>query len=189
MEMTGEARIPAPRQKVWDALNDPEVLKASLPGCESMERTEDGGYDAKIKAKVGPVSATFTGHVVLSDIDPPNGYTITGEGKGGAAGFAKGGAEVKLVDDGDGTLLTYTAKAQVGGKLAQIGARLIDGTAKKMADDFFKRFAETVGGEAPAEAAPAVAAEAAAAEGGFKARPIVWVLAVAVVVLIILLLV
>ena len=146
MEMSGQYRIPAPRAKVWDALNDPVVLKASIPGCQSLEKLSDTEMAATVKAKVGPVSATFNGAVTLSDIDPPNGYTITGEGKGGVAGFAKGGADVKLADDGDGmTLLSYTAKAQVGGKLAQIGARLIDATAKQMADQFFGAFAERVG--------------------------------------------
>jgi len=147
MEMSGQYRIPAPRQEVWRGLNDPAVLKDCIPGCQSLDKVSDTRMAATVKAKVGPVSATFKGNVVLSNVNPPSGYTITGEGKGGAAGFAKGGADVALTDDGEGTLLTYTAKAQVGGKLAQVGARLIDATAKQLADQFFAAFAERVGGE------------------------------------------
>ena len=147
MEMSGRYRIPAPRDKVWAALNDPVVLKESIPGCQSLEKISDTEMAATVKPKVGPVAATFTGSVTLTNIDPPNGYTITGEGKGGVAGFAKGGADVALADDDGMTLLTYTAKGQVGGKLAQIGARLIDATAKQMADQFFAAFADKVGGE------------------------------------------
>ena len=157
MEMSGENRIPASREKVWAALNDPAVLKASIPGCQSLEKTSDTEMTATVQAKVGPVKATFNGHVTLSNIDPPNGYTITGEGKGGVAGFAKGGADVKLTPDGDGTLLAYKVNAQVGGKLAQIGGRLIDATAKQMADQFFAAFAANVVGPAPA--APAAVAD------------------------------
>lgn len=160
MQMNGQYRIEAPRAAVWEALNDVEVLRACIPGVEEIEKTSDTAFTAKVKAKVGPVSARFAGAVTLSDLDPPNGYTISGEGKGGAAGFAKGGAKVRLEDDGDGTLLSYDVDAQVGGKLAQIGSRLINGTAKKMADDFFSRFAETVGGPAPEPAPVAAAAEA-----------------------------
>ena len=154
MDMTGEYRIPAPREKVWEALNDPEVLKASIAGCQELDKTSDTSFSAKVKTKVGPVSATFTGKVELSDIDPPNGYTISGEGQGGVAGFAKGGAKVALTEDGSDTILNYEANAQVGGKLAQIGSRLIDSTARKMADDFFGKFAEQVAG--PADEAPAL---------------------------------
>ena len=146
MEMTGEYTIPASREKVWDALNDPEVLKACIPGAKSLEKVSDTEMTATVEAKVGPVKASFKGHVTLSNINPPNGYTISGESKGGPAGFAKGGADVALAEDGpDSTRLTYTAKAQVGGKLAQIGGRLIDSTAKHMADQFFGNFAEAVG--------------------------------------------
>ncbi len=152
MEMTGEYPIAAPRQKVWEALNDAETLKACIPGCESLTKTSDSSFEAKVKARVGPVSATFTGAVTLQDLNPPVSYTIAGEGKGGVAGFAKGGARVQLEEQGpDQTLLKYDVKAQVGGKLAQIGARLIDGTAKKLADEFFATFAERVG--APPQAA------------------------------------
>jgi carbon monoxide dehydrogenase subunit G len=157
MEMTGEYRIAASRERVWEGLNDPETLRASIPGCESLEKTSENAFTAKVVAKVGPVKAKFGGDVTLSNINPPESYTISGEGKGGAAGFAKGGADVKLADDGEGgTILTYTAKADVGGKLAQLGSRLIDGTSKKMADEFFSNFREQI---APtAEAAPAEAA-------------------------------
>jgi len=157
MEMTGEYRIPAPREQVWAALNDPEILKASIPGCESLERTGDNGFAATVVAKVGPVRAKFTGAVTLSDLDPPNGYTISGEGKGGPAGFAKGDAKVRLAEDAGATVLTYQVNANVGGKLAQLGSRLIDGTAKKLADEFFSTFSEKA-----AQAAPAAVAVAAA---------------------------
>ncbi|MEX2455090.1 MAG: carbon monoxide dehydrogenase subunit G [Rhodospirillaceae bacterium] len=155
MEMTGEYRIPAPREKVWEALNDPEVLKKCIPGCQELNKDSETELSAKVKSKVGPVSATFTGKVTLSDIDPPKGYRISGEGTGGVAGFAKGGAVVNLVEDGAETVLTYNATAQVGGKLAQIGSRLIDSTAKKMANEFFGKFASEVG-DANAVATPAV---------------------------------
>ncbi len=147
MEMTGRYQIPAPRDKVWAALNDPVVLKACIPGCEALEKVSDTEMTATVKAKVGPVSATFTGTVTITNIDPPNGYTIAGEGKGGPAGFAKGGADVALSDDDGVTLLTYAVKAQVGGKLAQLGARLIDATAKQMADQFFAAFVKEVSSE------------------------------------------
>ena len=174
MDMTGEYRIPAPRDKVWAALNDPETLKASIPGCESLEKTGDDAFSAKVVAKVGPVKAKFSGDVKLLNINPPESYTISGEGKGGAAGFAKGGADVKLAEDGDGgTILTYTAKADVGGKLAQLGSRLIDGTSKKMADEFFSNFKEQVAPSVeeatPADvAAPAPAAAAPAPSPGVE---------------------
>jgi uncharacterized protein len=145
MEMTGEYRIPASRDAVWQALNDPDVLKQCIPGCDEIEKSSDTEFSAKVTAKVGPVKAKFSGAVTLSDIDPPNGYTISGEGTGGAAGFAKGGAKVALADDGNETILTYDVNATVGGKLAQIGSRLIDSTSKKMANEFFSKFAEVVG--------------------------------------------
>lgn len=151
MDMTGERRIAAPRQVVWDALNDPAVLKASIPGCESLEKLSDTQMKATAAVKIGPISARFTGNVQLTDMDPPNGYTIGGEGQGGVAGFAKGGAKVRLADDGGATLLGYEVHAQVGGKIAQLGARLIDATAKQMADAFFTRFTAQV----EAAAAPA----------------------------------
>ncbi|NDA46940.1 MAG: carbon monoxide dehydrogenase [Alphaproteobacteria bacterium] len=141
MTMTGEVQLPANRQAVWDKLNDPLVLKACIPGCESMDQTENGGFSAVVKLKVGPVSATFKGHVELQDLDPPNSYTIVGQGEGGIAGFAKGGAKVSLSDgEAGGTVLRYDVEANVGGKIAQLGARLIDGVAKKNADTFFANF-------------------------------------------------
>jgi carbon monoxide dehydrogenase subunit G len=155
MDMTGEYRIAAPRAKVWEGLNDPETLRASIPGCKSLEKTGENSFTAEVVAKVGPVKATFGGDVTLSNINAPESYTISGEGKGGAAGFAKGGADVKLAEDGDGgTILTYTAKADVGGKLAQLGSRLIDGTSKKMADEFFSNFREQMAPSKEPEAAP-----------------------------------
>ncbi len=153
MDMTGETLIPAPRDVVWRALNDPEILRQSIPGCETIDKLSDTEMAAKVVAKVGPVKATFTGQVQLTDLDPPNGYRISGEGKGGAAGFAKGGATVKLTDADGGTLLSYTVDAQIGGKLAQIGSRLIDATARSMAQDFFGRFSKLVApGGTPAAA-------------------------------------
>jgi carbon monoxide dehydrogenase subunit G len=157
MEMSGEYRIAAPRAQVWAALNDPEILKASIPGCQELVKRSDTEMAAKVIAKVGPVKATFNGEVTLSNMNPPVSYTIAGEGKGGVAGFAKGGADVSLAEDGAGTILRYTVKAQVGGKLAQLGARLIDATAKQMADEFFGTFATKVSGAGPA-ASPAPAA-------------------------------
>jgi hypothetical protein len=140
MDMTGERRIAAPRGKVWDALNDPTVLKASIPGCETLEKQSDTAMKATAVVKVGPMTGRFSGNVQLSELDPPNGYTISGDGQGGVLGFAKGGAKVRLSDDGAGTLLAYEVHAQVGGKMAQLGARLIDASAKQMADAFFDRF-------------------------------------------------
>jgi carbon monoxide dehydrogenase subunit G len=160
MEMQGSRQIAAPRTVVWAALNDPEVLRSAIPGCETLTGTPEDGFDALVKQKVGPVSATFSGRVVLSDVVPLTSYTITGEGKGGAAGFAKGSASVALADADEGaTLLTYAVKANVGGKLAQLGSRLIDGFAKKMADSFFENFATAVEppAEAPAEGVDVVA--------------------------------
>ena len=152
MDMTGERRIPAPRETVWQALNDPEVLKASIPGCESLEKLSDTAMKAIAAVRIGPISARFNGTVQLTDIDAPNGYTINGEGQGGVAGFAKGGAKVRLDDDGGGTLLGYDVHAQVGGKLAQLGARLIDASAKQMADAFFDRFSAAVAPPPPVAA-------------------------------------
>jgi carbon monoxide dehydrogenase subunit G len=145
MNMDGEVQLSAARTYVWEKLNDAEVLKACIPGCEELEKREDEpGFRAVAKLKVGPISAKFRGVVTLTDLDPPNSYRITGEGDGGISGFAKGGAHVALSDKDGGTLLTYKVTADVGGKLAQLGARLISGTAKKMADQFFAKFAEAV---------------------------------------------
>lgn len=141
MDFTGRYVIAAAPNKVWDALNNPAVLKNCIPGCEQLEKTSPTDFVATARLKIGPLSAVFKGKVTLSDLIPPTRCRLTGEGQGGVAGFAKGGAEVVLTPEGDGTVLTYTAKATVGGKLAQIGQRLIDGAAKQIADDFFKRFA------------------------------------------------
>jgi carbon monoxide dehydrogenase subunit G len=169
MDLTGEYTIPAPRQTVWDALNDPEILKQCIDGCETLEKTSDTEFTANVTAKVGPVRAKFSGKVTLSEIDAPNGYRISGEGQGGAAGFAKGGAVVKLTDADDGTVLNYEANAEVGGKLASVGSRLVSGVAKKQADDFFGKFSEIVGqGAAEATAAaeaPDAEQSSSAAEG------------------------
>lgn len=145
MEMSGEQLISAPQQTVWDALNNPDVLKACVPGCESIERTADNEYLVLMVARVGPVSAKFKGKLALSDIRAPNSYAISFEGQGGAAGFAKGGAQVRLAPETTKTRLSYDVKASVGGKLAQIGSRLVDAAARKVADDFFRNFNEKVG--------------------------------------------
>ena len=169
MEMHGERRIPAPRQQVWDALNDPEVLRASIPGCESVERQGEDQFQAKVAVKLGPMSAKFTGKVRLENLNPPASYTIGGEGSGGAMGFAKGGADVALAEAGPSeTVLTYAVKAQVGGKIAQLGGRLIDSTAKQMADQFFDRFsAHFPPPESEAASQPeAATAVGAASQGG-----------------------
>jgi hypothetical protein len=150
MEMTGEQLIPVPQQRVWEGLNDPEVLKACIPGCETIERVSDTEYRVAMTAAVGPVKAKFNGKLLLADLNPPNSYTLSFEGSGGAAGFGKGGAQVALAPEGAGTRLSYKATAQVGGKLAQVGSRLIDGVAKKMADEFFQRFNLQLAGPAPA---------------------------------------
>lgn len=155
MDMNGSQRIEASREKVYAALNDVDVLKQCIPGCESIEKTSDSEMNAKVTLRVGPVKASFTGKVILSDFDPPNGYMITGEGAGGMAGFAKGSAVVKLEADGDATILHYTVKADVGGKLAQLGGRLIDATATKLAGEFFEKFGGIVGPAAVPEAEPA----------------------------------
>ncbi len=146
MDMSGEYRIPAPRETVWAALNDAQVLRDTIPGAESVDKIADDEFEAVAKAKVGPVSARFKGKVKLTDIDPPNGYTLTGEGNGGAAGFAKGSAQVRLTDDNGVTVLSYKVNAQIGGKLAQIGQRFIDSTASKLADEFFGNFSKALGG-------------------------------------------
>jgi carbon monoxide dehydrogenase subunit G len=157
MELKGEYRIPAPRERVWAMLNDPAVLRECIPGCESLEGSPAEGFAARVTTKVGPVKATFNGQVTLSNVKPPESYTISGEGKGGVAGFAKGGADVHLAEDGADTVLTYAVNAQVGGKLAQLGSRLIDSTSKKLADQFFASFAAKAG--APAEPESPVVAE------------------------------
>lgn len=198
MDMTGEFRIPASRDAVWRALNDPEILKRSIAGCEELEKTSDTEFVAKVTAKVGPVKARFAGKVTLSDLDPPNGYKISGEGQGGAAGFAKGAADVRLEPDGEATILKYNVHAAIGGKLAQIGARLIDGAAHKMAEDFFASFAQNVAGPAAAaaqaapvraEASPAAVGDVPVPAAGRPAglKPWIWVAALVVVAIVLLL--
>ncbi len=151
MEMKGEQLIPAPQQVVWDALNDPGVLKACVPGCESIEKSGKNEYQVLMVARVGPVSAKFKGKLTLSDINPPSSYSISFEGQGGPAGFAKGSAQVRLASQDHHTKLSYDVKANVGGKLAQIGSRLVDAAAKKVADDFFRNFNEKFASAAPSD--------------------------------------
>ncbi|MGE4221671.1 MAG: carbon monoxide dehydrogenase subunit G [Alphaproteobacteria bacterium] len=143
----GQERIDAPIGRVWEALNDPEMLKQCIPGCQSLEKTADDTMAATVVLKIGPIKATFQGAVTLSNLNPPHSYTISGEGKGGIAGFAKGGADVRLAEDGPNvTVLTYAAKADVGGKIAQLGSRLITSTSKKLAGEFFSTFNDKVSG-------------------------------------------
>ena len=159
MEMSNTQLVPASQERTWQALNRPEILKACIPGCETIEKVSDTEYTLAMTARVGPVSAKFKGRMRIEDVKPPESYTLVFEGQGGAAGFAKGGAKVRLAPEDNGTRLSYTVNAQVGGKLAQIGSRLIDGAAKKMADDFFGAFVTELGGvpagaEASARASP-----------------------------------
>jgi len=151
MDITGQYRIAAPREVVWGALNDPGVLKRCIPGCKDLEKRSDHEFAAKVTLKIGPMSVNFTGAVTLEDLNPPAGYTIIGQGQGGAAGFAKGRAKVELADEGAETVLDYTAKAEVGGKLATLGGRLIQATSKKLADEFFDKLVAELG-EAEEEA-------------------------------------
>jgi carbon monoxide dehydrogenase subunit G len=172
MEMNGSRTVPADIETTWRALNDPEVLKACIAGCESVERVSDNEYRLAMTARVGPVSARFTGRIVLADIVAPTSYTLSFEGQGGAAGFAKGEARVALADNNPGTRIDYQAKAQVGGKLAQIGSRLVDGAAAKVADDFFARFADRLGAPSPATVdagATNISANPVAAESQIRA--------------------
>lgn len=192
MELTGEQILPLPRERVWAALNDPEILKASVPGCESFERVDDNQFQMVMAASVGPIKARFKGKMVLTDLQPPQSYSMTFEGSGGAAGFGKGGAHVDLLADNGGTRLVYRSHAQVGGRLAQVGAILIDGVARKMAEDFFGRFTAAVIGPqqtAEDEARPATASADAHAgtlatsqtAAGTSARNWMWALGVVVV--------
>ena len=198
MDLTGDYRIQAPREVVWAALNNPEILKACIPGCEELNKTSDTEFVARVVVKIGPVKAGFGGKVTLSDLDPPNGYTITGEGQGGAAGFAKGGAKVRLesVDGGGTTILHYSVDAQIGGKLAQIGSRLVEGSARKLADEFFAAFAAQAAASAPTAAAAPAGERAAAqvsqpapvvpAATGSGLSPVLWIIGLIVIVTIIL---
>lgn len=171
MEMTGAQLIPALQAEVWRGLNDPAVLKACIAGCESIEKLSDTEYTVVTTVAIGPVKARFRGRLALADLDPPNAYSLSFDGQGGAAGFGKGSAKVSLATEGAGTRLSYTVKAQVGGKLAQLGSRLIDGVAKKMADDFFSAFNREIAGPAPVAAAPVI-------ESAPGAAPLWWVVAI-----------
>lgn len=159
MELTGERTIQAPRETVFAALNDPDILRQAIPGCESLEKTSEQSFDAVVTLKVGPVKAKFNGSVTLDDLNPPESYSLIGEGKGGAAGFASGKADVRLQEDGTGTLLTYKVQANLGGKIAQLGSRLVQGTANKLSGEFFSRFGELV--DQKADATTETAAEIA----------------------------
>src|SRR4026208_719482 len=181
MEMTGEQLIPLRQHRVWEALNDPGILKACIPGCDSIEKIAATEYKVVMTAAVGPVKAKFNGKLLLADLNPPHSYSIAFEGSGGAAGFGKGGAQGNLSPDGNGTLLTYKATASVGGKLAQIGSRLIDGVARKMADDFFAKFNQIV---APTSAPAAALAMPVAHRAVVSAR--VWAIGAIVVMLVVL---
>jgi len=165
MEFSGEYRIPARQQQVWDALNDPTVLQACIVGCKQLEKLSDTEMFATVVATVGPISATFKGNVVLSDLDAPNGYTLTGQGQGGAAGFAKMAARVALSEVHNETVLKYVANAEIGGKLASVGSRLVQTVAKKNADDFFAAFARQLGGTGVKEAVAPAAAPATPVPG------------------------
>ena len=181
MKMSEERRLAAPRETVWAALNDLDTLRASIPGCDKLERVSDTVMVAEVKTKVGPVAATFKGRLTSSDIDPPNGYTLEGEGQGGAAGFAAGRAKVRLLAVDDDTILKYEVDVTVGGKLAQLGSRLIDATARKLADEFFDQFAARF--EPPSEPGDRAELPGAPSRGGL--RPLIWVpLLIAVVTLI-----
>ena len=165
MEMNGTQQIAATPEAVYAALNDPDVLRQCIPGCDAVEKTSDTAMKAKVTLKIGPMKVTFNGNVTLSDLDPPKSYTITGEGSGGVAGFAKGSAVVRLEPEGEGTLLSYAVKADVGGKIAQLGARLIDGTAKKLSGEFFQKLGNVIAPPPEPEAAAVVdLPEPAAAE-------------------------
>lgn len=181
MDMTGEQLIALPQQRVWEALNDPEILKACIPGCETMEKVSESEYHVVMSASVGPVKARFNGKLLLSDLKPPNSYSLAFEGSGGAAGFGKGSSTVTLSPADGGTRLSYTAHATVGGKLAQVGSRLIDGVARKMADDFFTKFNQAL---VPAPQPGAVAASASAQHPEkSRSRVPVWIWIAGVVVL------
>ena len=145
MDVTGEVRIPASRQQVWEALNDPDTLRGSIPGCQSLDKLSDTEFSAKVLSKIGPVKAKFATKITLSNLKPPESYTLSGQGQGGVAGFAKGSADVTLVEENSETLLRYSARIQVGGKLAQVGSRLLKGSVSKLAEQFFGKFAAKLG--------------------------------------------
>ena len=190
MKLTAEQRIAAPRQRVWEALNDPEVLRASIPGCQSLDKVADDRFTATVEVKVGPIGARFKGAVSLTDLDPPNGYTLLLEGSGGIAGSVKGSAKVRLSEYPGGTLISYEVEAQVGGRMAQLGGPIIDATSKQLAGKFFGRFGEIVtagaGTTEPAPGAetavaPATSARPSAAHS--SGLPMAWILATVVAAL------
>ncbi len=193
MEIVGEYRIEASRETVWAGLNDPEILRQAIAGCEQIDKLSETEFTARVRAKIGPVSAKFQGKVTLSELDPPRSYRISGEGTSGAAGFARGGAWggawVRLEQRDGGTILSYKVEANVGGKLAQVGSRLIDGVARKMADDFFAKFAAVVApGAAPPEVAPGAPPrpEAAPVPALPALPPLAWIAGLIVIVVILL---
>jgi uncharacterized protein len=192
MKLTAEQRIAAPRQRVWEGLNDPEILRASIPGCQSLDKVADDRFTATVEVKVGPIGARFKGAVALTELDPPNGYTLLLEGSGGIAGSMKGSAKVRLSDAPGGTLIAYDVEAQVGGRMAQLGGPIIDATARQLAGKFFGRFGEIVSGTAAPNAIAADTAGASAAAGAPAAArpatnsgglPMAWILATVVAVL------
>lgn len=192
MEMQGQRQLGVTQQQAWEALNDPEMLKKCVPGCDKMELQQDGGYAVGMAVKIGPVSAKFSGKIALVDVNPPESYTLNFEGQGGVAGFGKGSSQVKLSPNEAGTLLDYSVNAQVGGKIAQLGQRLVDGAAKGMAEDFFSRFEAALierypQGEAVPPGGPAVPAQApgqAQADKPGSSRTL-WIVAGAVVLVLV----
>lgn len=198
MDFAGRYAIPAPPETVWAAINDPEVLKTCIPGCQSMAKTDETHFEAAVLLKVGPVKATFKGKVGLEDLDPPRRCVLKGEGQGGVAGFARGEAEVVLTPEDGGTSLSYNAKANVGGKLAQIGQRLIDGAAKQLADEFFAKFvatiteaqgnADTLAEETSPAATPKAAIERRSGSTRERLAPEIWVVGLIAVIVILLIL-
>ena len=184
MEQTGEYRIPAPIEAVWSALNDAEVLCACIDGCESLTKIDDEHFEASVKLKLGPVRAAFKANIELVNLNPPQSYTLNLDVKGGAAGFGRGTADVELCDTGDGTRLNYDVHASVGGKLAQIGSRLIDATARKMADSFFNRFAQSFGGQVEAEGTP-LGAKKGAKQSGSESKRRIWLAAAVLAVVVV----
>ena len=185
LEQSGEYRIPASRERVWEALNDPEILAACIDGCQSLTRVAEDRFEGVVRARIGPVSATFRGNVALVDLKPPESYGLQVEAKGGAAGFGKGEATVTLDATPEGTLLRYGARANVGGKLAQIGSRLVDGAVRKMADSFFAAFTERLGGSTDTQGGDLAATEAAAAVPGAVEPPVDWRLAAGVLLIVV----
>ena len=184
MQLNGEIRIDAPREQVYAALNDPEILRNSIPGCEDLVALSETELVATVVTRIGPIKAKFTGHVTISDLNPPSSYTISGEGKGGPAGFAKGGAKITLEEDGDATVMRYEVRVDVGGKLAQLGGRLIEGTAKKLSADFFNAFKREVAGPEDEEAAATATAPALEGARMSASRPLVLIVGTASVLVV-----